>query len=224
MNELDINQIPPNVTHLQRAQFGKAIPADTVHSSALQFKAGSTPFFFTIDKTLTNTCSSRTYGFILDTDRISGRVFISDIKINSSASKLFSTLRATRNKLRGSFITRINNKPIFTMDTAIDTFRELRNSKTKSFNICFAPEHKDSAQDIWRAAEENNLYSSLPLDMRDLHHSPHVQSIDIADLRHIAMLKYPKLKFDDDHLSTETAHMSTHAIRSQATTDEELAL
>lgn len=126
MNDLPITDVPPNVVHLQRTQIGEPIPADELELDGSPFDADPSPFFRTIDKTVTVSCQRNTFGFSLQTDDLSGRVFVSDIKQNSSASRLFSSHKSTNNKLRGAYIVSIDDDPVFSQDDALRIFMRLR--------------------------------------------------------------------------------------------------
>ena len=119
MNDLPTSEIPPNVVHLQRTTDGLPIPADAKETSMKDFCFYITPFQQTLTRKLQVTCNSPTFGLNLSEDETNGRVFLEDINKNSSASKLFSSHKATRNKIRGAFIVSINGTQVFDKSAAI---------------------------------------------------------------------------------------------------------
>ena len=80
--------------------------------------------------------------------------FLEDINKNSSASKLFSSHKATRNKIRGAFIVSINGTQVFNKSSAITLLADLHSQGIKTFDIQFAPEHKMSSQQQWKQLDE----------------------------------------------------------------------
>ena len=71
-----------------------------------------------------------------------------------SASKLFSSLRATRNKIQGAFIVEIDGNRIFKQEDAIAALRKLYDQGRDKFSITFAPERKLNVKTIRRAVNE----------------------------------------------------------------------
>ena len=53
MNDLPINEIPPNVQHLQRSEFGGIIPAEDTEIEAAEFEMYDNPFSQTATKVFT---------------------------------------------------------------------------------------------------------------------------------------------------------------------------
>ena len=115
MNDLPIKSIPPNVQHLQRVNNGKPIPAETSESSINEFFFTSNPFSTTLSQLIQVQCDSENYGFDIATNELNNRAFFAGAKPHSTGSKLLKKLGKTqRAKIVGSFITKINNTPIFT--------------------------------------------------------------------------------------------------------------
>lgn len=107
MNDLSPSEIPPNVVHMERlGARGDLAEADPV--TITEFDVGSSPFFEFITKELTVKCDHHHFGFTIARDEINNRAFVRDIRDTSSASKLFSTFRTTKNKIRGAYIVKIN--------------------------------------------------------------------------------------------------------------------
>lgn len=219
MNDLPMDSVPPNVTHLHRAQYGNAVPAEPEHVSVSEFDSGSTPFFSTILKTVKAICTNDNFGFSLTTDTLSQRVFVSNTKAGSSAARVFSSQRATNNKIRGAYITKIAGNPIFTIDEALAAFRRLLADKASSFQIEFAPERRLTAKQMQRAVREHDLYA--PAAFEDIDHN---HALSIADVRAIASARFTDSDFSEHALSTQHITIALNAIRSQATTNDELSL
>lgn len=135
MNDLPLEEVPPNVVHLQRTQFSVKLPIEKDFSSVPQFDIGSTPFFHTITRTMTDSCRHATFGLTIETDELTNRAYISHIRNQSSAAKLFSTPKSTNSKLRGSFLVKIDNIPVFTKQEVLEVLRRLRDCKVRSFDL-----------------------------------------------------------------------------------------
>ena len=110
MNDLLIDHIPPNVQHLQRIANGDPIPAETDEVPASEFQFLIHPFA---------SFSPRHSSELVGSDDLSNRVYIKSIVSKKSASKLFSSLSTTRNKIQGACIVEIDGDRIFTKDNAV---------------------------------------------------------------------------------------------------------
>jgi hypothetical protein len=200
-------------------QYGAPIPADVEPATIPQFSIGSSPFVSVLERSMPVICRRANYGFKIATDDLNNRAFVADIAANSSASKIFSTPKATNNKLRGAYIIRINNTPVFTASDVLHLLRSLADSATPSIEFTFAPERRATSKQIRRAARELNLFNPIPpID------TPLVHSISVSDLRVISAVRHPNLSFSETDLPISHIHAGLHAIRSQATTDAELSL
>ena len=106
MNDLPVDAIPPNVQHLQRAEEGLPIQPDDKPIGAGDFCFHVTPFAKLLLKSLvpSKTFSDPSYGFVLADDVLLNRCYVSDVLKDSPASRLFSSCKATRNKIRGAYI------------------------------------------------------------------------------------------------------------------------
>ena len=182
MNDLPTSEIPPNVVHLQRTTDGLPIPADAKETSMKDFCFYITPFQQTLTRKLQVTCNSPTFGLNLSEDETNGRVFLEDINKNSSASKLFSSHKATRNKIRGAFIVSINGTQVFNKSSAITLLADLHSQGIKTFDIQFAPEHKMSSQQQWKQLDEFNLFAPDPT-------TENTAQIDLNAIRAIASIR-----------------------------------
>lgn len=196
--------------------FGQQIPIDNQDIAVSTFDIGSLPFLDTISKVLRVSCNHNNFGFNLRTDELTNHVFISNIKDNSSASRLFSLLRATKNKLRGSYILSIATIPIFSIDDATREFQRLRNDKVDTFTITFAPAPKQTAAQVRTAATELDIFT--PEAIND---NKFVHLLSIDDVRNIASIRFPDIDFLPDVFPIDYASLSLHVIRSSATTSAE---
>lgn len=186
MNDLPVEQIPPNVIHLQRARFGATLPPEPDDISVPAFEVGSSPFFHTIVKRLVPSCRSALFGFTIDTDDLNNRAFVAEIRYNSSASKLFSSHKATTNKIRGAYIISIDGTPVFTKDEVTAELDRLRRTKPASFTLEFAPETRMATKQLRDALHEHNIFQPDAV-----HDSTHIHQLSIADLRTIAHARFP---------------------------------
>ena len=157
MNDLPIENIPPNVQQLQRSDDGiRPIPDhEELDLEGIVFY--DTPFTSTITKTMVIDPSSH-HGLTLSTDLLSKRAYVQDIAKNSPASKLFSTPKATNNKIRGAYLIAINGDPVYTADDVNQKLQQLRDQGVQKFQIDFAPLGKLNSRQFNRARNEFGLY------------------------------------------------------------------
>jgi hypothetical protein len=218
MNDLPPADIPPNVVHLQRTQQGPPVPAEPDDSAVSTFDIGSTPFSHTLSKSMPITCSRPLFGFDISQDDFNNRAFISKIAPNSSAAALFSSLKATNNKLRGAYIIKVNDRPVFTAADVIACLRELQDRGAPSIDLVFAPEKFPSARARSHAANELNLYT--PTTSADTV----VHTLTIADIRSISSVRFHDDDFSSPSVPISALGIALRAIRSQATTAAEQSL
>ena len=110
-----------------------------------------------VEKKLVCSCDNDTFGLTISRDELYGRAYISDIADKSSASKLFSSLKSTRNKLRGSYLVEIAGHRIFTEKEAVTALKKLHDAGVSDFPLTFAPEAKLTAAQVRRNTNEANL-------------------------------------------------------------------
>ena len=89
MNDIPIDQLPPNALHLQRSKFGNRVPKDQTELASSDFDFTLSPFNDILQKDIVISCDSPTFGFKLKTDEINNCTFIQDIAGKSSANKSF---------------------------------------------------------------------------------------------------------------------------------------
>ena len=88
-------------------------PAETMETSLAELKFTPSPFAETVSYTVKPICKSPTFGFVIDKDELYNRAIIRDIKKDSSAAKLHSSLKASIGKVRHSYIVSINGNEVF---------------------------------------------------------------------------------------------------------------
>lgn len=220
MNDLPLPTIPPNVVHLQRTQDGLPFPTEPESTSIPEQLFHDSPFHYTIDKTVIVRCSHPTFGFLLDTDTLNNRTFISKIVPNSSASKLHSTPKATNNAIRGAYILSINDTLVFTTADADSIFASLHKSNAKTFAITFAPERRLIGRTKRIAQKEHDIFDPDSIDDT----TPHSPTFTTADLRTIAAHLHPNQSFSTDDIDSEEIDIVINAITSSSITPEEQAL
>ena len=234
MNDLPIDQIPPNVQLLQRSEYGKRLPAEEDEVDIPEFSLFHSPFSKTIKKTLRNKCDDKTYGINVASDQVNNRAFVHEIFNRSSAHKMFSTQKALKNII-GAYIVSIDNKPIFTAQEATLALRAAKRDNVDQLPIEFAPERRLYARERRKVEEEHNWFtpddpSDVPanpiaqMSIDDYDETHNIPSITISDLQYIASIRYPELDFSEESIPTEVIEVAINAIRSDAIIPEEQAL
>jgi hypothetical protein len=140
MNDLPFDAILPNVQHLMRSKEGNPIPPKPCKSSIDHFEFTANPFAHMLSKTLKVTDHDSSFGMEIAQDELSNRAYVHDIKDKSSASWLFSSHKATQNKIWGAYIVSIDSECVFTKANAIHILKHLHDEHMVQFNIVFAPE------------------------------------------------------------------------------------
>ena len=219
MNDLPFSDTPPNVQHLMRSNNGAEFPAETAESSVEEFTFTNNPFSHTISRTLKAGGKDETFGMEIATDELSNRAFVSHIKPNSRASKLFSSLKATNNKIRYAYIDSINGLSVFTRDDVLNALRKLHKDNVDNFEIVFAPERHLTRNEYRRALKEHDLFQP---DLAD--ETAPVNQLSLDDIRSISTIRFPDVDFYDPDVSTEEIALHLNAIASHAVTPDELAL
>ena len=115
MNDLPFEDIPPNVQHLVRSRHGEPLPVEDDEATVNEFEFKLNPFDETITKTLKVTSRDSSFGLELATDPLYNRAYVVDVKNRSSAQRMFSTIKAARNKIKGAFIVSIDGEQVFTV-------------------------------------------------------------------------------------------------------------
>ena len=157
MNDLPIENIPPNVQQLQRSDDGIRPDPEILQTDLSDLKFYDTPFASVISKTLVID-PSRSHGLTISTDLLSNRAYVQDIQKDSPASKLFSTPKATNNKIRGAYLISIDGDPVYTADDVNRKLQQLQDQGVRKFQIEFAPLEKLNTKQFNRARNEFGLY------------------------------------------------------------------
>jgi hypothetical protein len=162
MNDLPISDIPPNVQHIQRTDDGHRLTAERQYTYSKHFTFHITPFADLLHTTIrpTDADSDPTFGLEIRDDEILQRAYIGDVTPKSAASRLFSSLRATRNKIRGAYVISIDNDRVFSAQHAYDKLKAIHDQGVcEQIPITFAPERKLSATQVRKAANEYGLFA-----------------------------------------------------------------
>ena len=219
MNDLPFNAIPPNVQHLMRSKQGETVPPEPRESSVDQFEFTANPFAHTLSKTLKVTRRDSSFGMELAEDVLSNRAYVQEIKEKSSASRLFSSIKATRNKIRGAYIVSIDGERVFSKEDALRALKRLHDEQVKEFQIEFAPEKRLDASQLRKALVEHDIFQPDAPE-----YAAPVAQLSLEDIRAIAAIRFPDIDFTDPSVSTEEIGVHINAIQSKSLTPEEEAL
>jgi hypothetical protein len=127
-SDLALDQLPPNVQHLQRMQNGPVSEdlRDAVELSTPDFDISLRAFTdYTKDLLIKISCTHSTFGFIMEQDKWTDRPYISDFEQDSSATSIAPD-RDLRRRYLGALIIAVDHTPVFTTDEAkiaLKTFR-----------------------------------------------------------------------------------------------------
>ena len=143
MNDLPFKLFPPNHRDLEHAKQGDKFPAKPKAvdvEEKLQFYVHS--FAKIENKTLESThnvfCPN--FGLKIEVDPQYGCAYVLDVDAKSSASKLFSSLKATQQSIHLSYISEIAGHHIFTKPEATTALSRIRDEGVCEFHIMFAIE------------------------------------------------------------------------------------
>ena len=226
MNDLPMDAIPPNVTHLQRVQLGEKFKKERKESSVKHFVLHHNPFNDRVVKTCTRTGDDALCGMELAVDPVTNRVYVSAVTDKSDCKQMFSTGKS-HNRIIGAFITRIDDSMVFTKDQATDTLNDLLQRDVKTFEIEFAIEPLPTKKQRKKAMGQHDPHSIVFDDGDDglvIDDDDHVPTISVADIRSIASILHPDCDFSDRQISNEEIGIVINAISSDAITPEEHAL
>jgi len=112
MHDLPPNLVSPNVVHLQHTQDGQPLPAETQEASVQELTFTLHPLSHALTKGIMVTCNDPTLGITVGNDELNNWAYVADVKKNSSAANVFSSLKATLKKIKGAYITNNNNSKI----------------------------------------------------------------------------------------------------------------
>ena len=169
MNDIPLNQLPPNAMQLQRSELQQRPPPDDhkINSSELIFTIS--PFNTIMTKHIRISCQSKTFGLVLKTDKINQRTHVDKITPNSSVGKSLNYSRHSKNKrrqLNGSCITAANGNPVFDQTSILNEFEKIckaiANGSIETFAIDIAPIPKTSRKTVWKECDEHNIFIPDP--------------------------------------------------------------
>ena len=125
MNDLPPDLVPPNVVHLQRTQNGEPLPAEIEETSVVQFTFHLNPFSCTMVKGVQVIDDDPSCGLTLASDELNHHAYVTDVKENSTADKMYATHKSTLKNVKGAYLVGINGKRVFGKDDAISMLRQL---------------------------------------------------------------------------------------------------
>jgi len=125
MHDLPPDLVPPNVVHLQRTQNGEPPPAEAEETSVDQFTFHLNPFSYTMVKGVQVTDDDPSYGLTLASNELNHRAYVTDVKENDKADKMYATHKSTLKNVKGAYLVGINGKRVFGNDDPISMLRQL---------------------------------------------------------------------------------------------------
>jgi len=105
MNNLPPNLVPPNVVHLQCTQNGEPLPVEVEETLVNQFTFHLNPFPYTMVKGVQVTDDDPSYGLTLASNELNHRAYVTDVKENSTADKMYATHKSTLKNVKGAYST-----------------------------------------------------------------------------------------------------------------------
>jgi len=170
MNDLPPDLVPPNVVHLQRTQHGEPLAAEVEETSVDQFTFHLNPFSYTMVKGVQVTDDDPSYGLTLASDELNHRAYVTDVKENSTADKMYATHKSTLKNVKGAYLVGINGKRVFGKDDAISMLRQLYDERAENLQLELAIERKLSSAETWRTVAEHNVMEPSAVSDVDHHH------------------------------------------------------
>ena len=169
-NDLPADTLPPNCQQLLRRN-GTAIPIDKKEISSSDLEFFIYPFSEKENATISvlPNNADESFGFKLRDDELYGRTFVQDVANtkSSSAAKAYGDFKRSCWKLRGAFITHIDNEPVFSTAQAMERLRSLFEQWKE-----ITAQGGDAAKflfDITFAREENLQGKKLKRAINDFH-------------------------------------------------------
>ena len=128
---------PPNVQLLRHLNNKGSVSPDILDVSPLDLSVSDDPFDPRLDElNPAIACDHPALGFEVSECHIRKRGYVSNVFPNTSASRI-KNVRRTYN---GAFIVSINDKLIFTAESAVNALQEIASSDDKSFRTVFVPD------------------------------------------------------------------------------------
>ena len=253
MNDLPIEEIPPNVQYLQRKEDDNPIPPEKDFQNTADLHFFVEPFSILDIHHFKNICPDHpTLGFTLSTDIISNRAYISDLE----SPFIESLSKTSRSKVKGAYIIRIDDSPIFTKEQAESAFHQLRQQNVSYFDLVLAPEQRIDHRKLRTLLKDYNFFAKNQFDNTTsdepdkstqtddqsdsnstavINHlrpqyspspidlSEHVLTLNKDSLRAITTI-LPGYDVSEDEIPSEEIDMAIQALTSTAITPEERAL
>jgi len=119
--------VPPNVVHLQRAQNGEHLPAETEETSVDQFAFHLNPFSCTMVKGVQVTDDDPSHGLTLATDELNHRAY----QMSPMSRR---TVLQTRSMLHTSRLSRMSKEP--TLLASMESKSSERTTPSPCYTIC----------------------------------------------------------------------------------------
>ena len=136
-----------------------------------------------------------TFGFEFGTDKLSNRAYVSEIAKGSSAEKICSSWKATRNQIRGAYFVSIDKEKVFTREDVVRVLKRLFTEQVKEFEVEFAPERRLSASQMRKSLIEHSQVLFNPEADMD---QDHVPQLTINYIRSIAKHLHPDTDCSED--------------------------
>jgi len=135
MNDLPPDLVSPNVVHLQRMQNGELLPAETEETSVDHFTFHLNPFSYTMMKGVQVTDDDPSYGLTLASDELNQRAYVTGVKENSTADKMYATHKLTLKNVKGAYLVGINGRRVFGKDDAISMLHQLYDERAENLQL-----------------------------------------------------------------------------------------
>ena len=216
-NDLPTELVPLGFQQLIQVNGDESLPPDKVDitSSDLEFFVYPFADKEIIDVPVLTNDKNEQFGLQLCNNNLYDRIYIKKIEKKSSVDKAFN--KSTINKLKGSFITHINNDPVFSIKDASKTLKKFyeehirqnqRVAEKFSFSITFALEKKLLGPKFKKAIDEYYGYTlgttknikSKPERMQDM------DEVDDGSTRFVADTKIFKIFNDVEYKGTVTGY------------------
>jgi len=156
-------------------------------------------------KGVQDTDDDPSYGLTLASDELNHCAYVTDVKENSTADKMYATHKSTLKNVKRAYLVGINGKRVFGKDDAISMLRQLYNERAENLQLELAIECKLSSAETWRAVAEHNIMEPSAVPGVD-----HQHQLSLADVCCISATRYPHLDFSESSLSIEFFHNDTN--------------
>ena len=96
-------------------------------------------------------------GLTLASDELNHHAYVTDVKENSTADKMYATHKSTLKNVKGAYPVGINGKRVFGKEDAISMLRQLYDERAENLQLGLAIKHKLSSAETWCAVAEDNI-------------------------------------------------------------------